>query len=158
MTALGAPHTWRDLAQQRLQAYALRAVEIVRRIPPLKWLLLTPLIARPGYLFATAVGYTWGAIVSTGAITETGKTATHRGVILASGCPNWAFARGGNTIGAVYITRDNVSEGTLEHEAVHREQWRRYGMAMAVLYIAEGKNPHTNRFEIEAGLENGNYA
>lgn len=147
----------RDRMQNRLQASAIRATEAVRAIPPLKWLLLTPIVARPGYLVATAVGFAWGSIVSIGAVAETGTTETHRGVILASGCPRWAFARGGNTIGGVYLTRDNVSAAVLEHEAVHREQWRKYGLAMAVLYIAAGSDPLKNRFEIEAGLEKGNY-
>ena len=149
--------TLRDRIQNRLQASAIRASNAVRAIPPLKWLLLTPLITRPGYAFATAVGFAWGSILSVGSIVETGKTADHGGVILASGCPSWAFARGGTTIGGVYLTRDNVSAAVLEHEAVHREQWRRYGLALAVLYIAAGTDPLKNRFEIEAGLEKGNY-
>lgn len=147
----------RERVQNRLQASAIRATEAVRAIPPLKWLLLTPIVTRPGYLFATAVGFAWGSIVSVGAIAETGATDSHGGVILARGCPKWAFARGGNTIGGVYLTRNNVSAAVLEHEAVHREQWRRYGLAMAVLYIAAGTDPLKNRFEIEAGLEKGNY-
>lgn len=158
MTPIRERQSIRERVQNRLQAYAICATNAVRHVPGLKWLLLTPIVARPGYLFATAIGYAWGAIVSTGMIAETGKTDTHGGVILASGCPRWAFARGGNTIGAVYITRDNASDAVLEHEAVHREQWRKYGLAMAVLYIAAGTNAGTNRFEIEAGLEKGNYA
>jgi hypothetical protein len=45
----------------------------------------------------------------------------------------------------------------LEHEAVHREQWRRYGLAMPLLYLAAGSEARTNRFEVEAGLEKGGY-
>ena len=147
----------RDRLLNRLQASAIRAINVVNRVPPLKWLLLTPLVTRPGYVFATAVGFAWGSIVSTGEIAESGTTETDGGVILASGCPRWAFARGGNTIGGVYLTRNNVSPLVLAHEAVHREQWRRYGLAMAVLYIAAGSDALSNRFEIEAGLANGGY-
>jgi hypothetical protein len=80
------------------------------------------------------------------------------GVIVTRGCPAWAFGRGGTTIGAVYLTRDNVSPAVLEHEAVHRAQWRRYGLAFIPLYIAAGADARTNRFEIEAGLTKGGYS
>ena len=36
-------------------------------------------------------------------------------------------------------------------------QWRRYGFLMPLLYLLAGRNPLTNRFEILAGLEDGNY-
>jgi hypothetical protein len=71
--------------------------------------------------------------------------------------PRWSFGRGGTTIGAVYLTRDNHSPAVIEHEAVHRAQWRTYGLAFIPLYIAAGTDAHTNRFEIEAGLEAGGY-
>jgi len=71
--------------------------------------------------------------------------------------PQWAFGRGGTTVGAVYLTRENVSPSILEHEAVHRAQWKKYGLAMIPLYIAAGQNARTNRFEIEAGLRKGGY-
>jgi len=45
----------------------------------------------------------------------------------------------------------------LRHEAVHARQWRRYGFLMPILYLAAGFDPLTNRFEILAGLEDGNY-
>jgi hypothetical protein len=57
----------------------------------------------------------------------------------------------------VYLTRDAASDPVLEHEAVHREQWRRYGLAMPLLYLAAGSEARTNRFEVEAGLEKGGY-
>jgi hypothetical protein len=57
----------------------------------------------------------------------------------------------------VYLTRDAVSDRVLEHEAVHRAQWRRYGLAMPLLYLAAGPEARTNRFEVEAGVEKGGY-
>ncbi|MGW0175385.1 hypothetical protein ACWDUM_16275 [Rhodococcus sp. NPDC003322] len=71
----------------------------------------------------------------------------------------FGFARGGTTVGAVYLTRTNVSPAMLRHEAVHAEQWARYGLTFAVRYLAEEiRRPrHRNRFEIEAGLRDGGY-
>jgi hypothetical protein len=45
----------------------------------------------------------------------------------------------------------------LEHEAIHKAQWKRYGLAFIPLYIAAGSPALTNRFEVEAGLEKGGY-
>ncbi|NYF10320.1 hypothetical protein HDC94_001476 [Leifsonia sp. AK011] len=120
----------------------------------MRWLravLLSPVIARPGYWFATASGFVWGAILSRFRISRQG------GVIVARGMPTWAFGRGGTTIGAVYLTSTTVSDSVLEHEAVHRAQWRRYGLAFVPLYVMAGQNPLANRFEIEAGLKKGGY-
>ncbi|HRN29474.1 MAG TPA: Fe-S oxidoreductase [Terrimesophilobacter sp.] len=108
-------------------------------------------MARPGYWFATACGALWGGILSLGRVRRRG------GVWVARGMPRWAFGRGGTTIGAFYLTRDAVSPDVLEHEAVHRAQWRRYGLALIPLYLAAGQDAIRNRFEIEAGLEKGGY-
>ncbi len=113
--------------------------------------LLSPVIARPGYWFVTLCGLIWGTVVSLGRIRSDG------GVIVARKCPRWAFGRGGTTIGAVFLTHDLVGAATLEHEAVHRAQWKKYGLAFIPLYIAAGVPAVTNRFEIEAGLEKGGY-
>ena len=40
---------------------------------------------------------------------------------------------------------------------MHKRQWERYGFLMPVLYLLAGRDPLRNRFEIEAGLEDGNY-
>ncbi|MGB3840589.1 MAG: GNAT family N-acetyltransferase [Rhodanobacter sp.] len=45
----------------------------------------------------------------------------------------------------------------LRHEGVHKQQWLRYGFLMPVLYLFAGRNALRNRFEIEAGLEDGGY-
>ena len=61
-------------------------------------------------------------------------------------------------MGGCFLTgADAVSDALLRHEAVHARQWRRYGFLMPLLYLAAGFDPLTNRFEILAGLEDGNY-
>jgi len=121
------------------------------RVPAVRRVLLHPAVARPGYWLATAAGLVWGGLMSRGRIRRTG------GVILARGCPAWSFGRGGTTIGAVYLTKSSLSRAVLEHEAVHRAQWKQYGLAFIPLYIAAGTDARTNRFEIEAGLHKGGY-
>lgn len=128
-----------------------RAVERLARVRWLRAVMLHPLIARPGYWFATAMGLLWGAILSGFRLRREG------GVIVARGLPRWAFGRGGTTIGAVYLTNTNITPNILEHEAVHRAQWKRYGLAFIPLYIAAGQDGRRNRFEIEAGLKKGGY-
>ncbi len=114
-------------------------------------MLLWPAIAVPGYWFATLCGAIWALLLGGWPLRRRG------GVLVASGLPGWAFGRGGTTIGAVYLTARNVSPGVLEHEAVHRAQWRRYGLAFPLLYVAAGQDARRNRFEVEAGLEKGGY-
>ncbi len=104
-----------------------------------------------GYWYATLVGVVWGSLLSTGRIERHGRLFVFRGL------PKWAFGRGGNCVGACYLTDQNVTPDVLEHEEVHRQQWRRYGMAMPILYWFAGRDPLKNRFEIEAGLEKGGY-
>ncbi|MET4781699.1 hypothetical protein [Glaciihabitans sp. UYNi722] len=120
-------------------------------VPGLRRILISAVIARPGYWFATVSGVVWGGILSRGQLRSEG------GVVVAQGCPRWAFGRGGTTIGAVYLTHDNVSLPVLRHEAVHRAQWKHYGLAFIPLYLAAGAFAQLNRFEVEAGLEDGGY-
>jgi hypothetical protein len=108
-------------------------------------------LSRAGYLYATAVGLVWGGLLSTGRVERRG------GLIVFRGLPDWAFGRGGSCVGGCYLTRDNVSDAILEHEAVHKRQWQHYGMLFPLFYSAAGRNPLTNRFEIEAGLDKGGY-
>jgi len=111
---------------------------------------LWPPIARPGYWFATLCAFLWGCL-------WLGHFQRRGGLHFFSGLPRWAFGRGGTTVGAIFLTRSAVSDEVLEHEAVHKAQWRRYGLAMIPLYIAAGRDPLTNRFEREAGLVKGGY-
>lgn len=108
-------------------------------------------LARLGYLYASAVGFVWGSIWSTGEVRRID------GLWVFTGMPRWTFGRGGSCVGSCYLTDRNVSVAVLRHERVHRAQWRRYGMAMPILYLLAGRDPLKNRFEIEAGLEDGGY-
>lgn len=130
---------------------AAAAVNRLARVKPVRAIGLHPVVARPGYWLATAAGVTWGALLGGFRVSKRG------GVIVCAGLPRWAFGRGGTTIGAAYLTRDNTSDSVLEHEAVHRAQWKKYGLAFIPLYLAAGRDAHRNRFEIEAGLEKGGY-
>ncbi|TPX06684.1 hypothetical protein FJ656_00020 [Schumannella luteola] len=119
-------------------------------VPGLRRALLWPAVARPGYWFATGCAFVWGTVLI-------GRHRSGHGLHIIQGLPRWAFGRGGTTIGAVYLTRDNVADRVLQHEAVHMRQWRHYGLSMPVLYLAAGFVARTNRFEVEAGLREGGY-
>ncbi|MFF2496109.1 Fe-S oxidoreductase [Agromyces sp. NPDC058064] len=108
-------------------------------------------ISRLGYWWATAVGFTWGFIWSTGPIRR------RNGLVVFTGMPSWTYGRGGSCVGGCYLTGANDGDRVLGHEAVHREQWRKYGMLFPLLYLIAGRDPLRNRFEIEAGLEAGGY-
>ncbi len=108
-------------------------------------------LANAGYLFATAVGFAWGGLLSTGPVKRVDGLWVFRGL------PRWAFRRGGVCVGGCYLTRDNAGPRVLRHERVHQQQWRRYGFAMPLLYFLAGNDPLKNRFEIEAGLADGGY-
>ncbi|MGO4692562.1 Fe-S oxidoreductase [Glaciibacter sp. 2TAF33] len=108
-------------------------------------------LSRAGYLYATAVGLLWGSVWSTGRVERRG------GLIVFRGLPKWAFGRGGSCVGGCYLTNHNVSDDVLEHEAVHKRQWQRYGMVFPLLYLLAGRDPLKNRWEIQAGLAKGGY-
>lgn len=124
---------------------------LVRRLRWLRPVALSPVVARPGYWFATLCALLWGGVLSRFRLRREG------GLIVAPHLPRWAYGRGGTTVGAVYLTTDNVSVPILEHEAVHRAQWRRYGLAFIPLYVEAGQDARANRFEVEAGLRKGGY-
>ncbi len=108
-------------------------------------------VSLAGYWWATAVGFAWGFLWSRGRI------EVRRGLIVFRGMPRWTFGRGGSCVGACYLTDRNDSDTVLGHEVVHRAQWRTYGLLFPILYLMSGRDPLTNRFEIEAGLEAGGY-
>ncbi len=136
---------WRAEAERILA----RGRRFDRRLP--SFLLRSPL-SRLGYWWASAVGGVWGMLWSTGEIER------RHGLLVFRGMPRWTYARGGQCVGGCFLTGDEPpSEAVLRHEAVHRRQWLRYGMLMPLLYLAAGRDPLRNRFEIEAGLEDGNY-
>lgn len=117
----------------------------------LKRILLDEALTRPGYLYATAVGLVWGFVWSTGRVERVD------GLFIFTGMPKWTFGRGGSCVGSCYLTDSNVSPDVLDHEAVHRAQWQKYGTWFPLLYLLAGRDPLKNRFEIEAGLEKGGY-
>lgn len=135
----------------RIERAAAAVVRGAVAVPGLRRFLLMPVIARPGYWFATGCAFVWGTVL-------VGRHRSSHGLHVIHRLPRWAFGRGGTTIGAVYLTRDGTGDRVLEHEAVHKQQWRHYGMSMPILYLAAGHVATTNRFEVEAGLAKGGYA
>ncbi|QCQ18065.1 Fe-S oxidoreductase [Microbacterium sp. RG1] len=124
-----------------------RAVE--RWIP--SFLLDSPISAL-GYAYGCAVGWIWGTLWSRGRVERRGRLFVFRGM------PSWAFPRGGVCVGHCFLTGDGrIDDRLLAHESVHERQWRRFGMLMPILYSLAGRDPLQNRFEIEAGLADGNY-
>jgi len=114
-------------------------------------ILFDSLISRAGYLYATAFGLVWGSVWSTGRVEK------RAGLFVFRGMPRWTFRRGGVCVGGCYLTDQNVTTAVLEHEAVHKRQWQRFGMIFPLLYAIAGRNPLKNRYEIQAGLEKGGY-
>jgi len=136
---------WRPAAERALA----RGRRIDRLIPGI---LLDSPVSLVGYAYGNAVGWIWGGLWSTGRIER------RAGLWVFRGMPSWTFARGGVCVGGCYLTGDApIDDRVLRHEAVHKTQWRRYGMLMPLLYLLAGRDPLTNRFEIEAGLADGNY-
>jgi hypothetical protein len=136
---------WRPAAELALA----RGRRFDRRIP--SFLLRSP-ISRVGYWWGTAVGWIWGSLWSTGPVER------RAGLWVFQGMPNWTFNRGGVCVGGCFLTGDaRPSDAMLRHEAVHKAQWLRYGFLLPALYFLAGRDPLRNRFEIEAGLEDGNY-
>jgi hypothetical protein len=113
-------------------------------------LVTAPPLARGGARIATKAARLWGRILG-------GDERTEGELHVITGLPKWAFGRGGTTVGATYLTHASDAPSVLEHEDVHRRQWERYGLWFIPMYFAAGQDAHTNRFEIEAGLEKGGY-
>jgi len=112
---------------------------------------LSPTVSRPGYGLVAGLAFVWGSLLGRFHVSYQG------GLLISAGMPRWAFGRGGTTVGPVYLTNHNINPGILEHEAVHREQWEKYGLTFIPLYIEEGQDATRNRFEVEAGLAKGGY-
>lgn len=144
MTA-ALPAGWRERAQRAVA----RGATLDSHLPG--FLLDSPL-SLVGSWWGTTVGWVWGALWSTGQVQR------REGLWVFTGMPEWAFGRGGVCVGGCYLTGSaRVTDRVLRHEAVHARQWRRYGFLMPLLYLQAGRHPLTNRFEIMAGLEDGNY-
>lgn len=138
-----------ESARVRTAPGAQRAASSERFIPG--FLLDSPL-SRLGYLYGSSIGWVWGSLWSTGKIEKRGEMWVFRGM------PSWTFKRGGICVGTCFLTGDGrIDDRIIRHETVHKRQWQRYGMLMPILYLLAGRNPLRNRFEIEAGLADGNY-
>lgn len=139
------PADWRTGAD-RAMAHGRRADLLIPRF------LLDSRVSMAGYAYATTVGWVWGSLWSTGRVEK------RAGMWVFRGMPRWTFPRGGVCAGGCYLTGDEVvTDHVLRHEAVHKRQWQHYGFLMPLLYRLAGRDPLRNRFEIEAGLEDGNY-
>ncbi|GAA3038450.1 Fe-S oxidoreductase [Microbacterium dextranolyticum] len=139
------PAGWRERAD-RAVARGAALDDLIPRV------LLDSPVSLLGYAWGTTIGWAWGGLWSTGRVERRG------GLWVFTGMPGWTFGRGGVCVGGCYLTGDaRVTDAVLRHEAVHARQWRRYGFLMPLLYLLAGRNPLTNRFEILAGLEDGNY-
>ncbi|WP_353988300.1 Fe-S oxidoreductase [Ruicaihuangia caeni] len=139
------------LAVRAAEAAANGVVQAGRRIPGVRDLLLNPLVTGLGFAAATVFGVVWGGVLGGGRI------RVRNGMLVITGLPAWAFGRGGTTVGAAFLTDRIPPDRVMRHERVHKEQWRHYGMVLPVLYLAAGRDPLRNRFEIEAGLRDGGY-
>lgn len=145
MTQWHIPRDWREQADAALE----RGRRQDRWIPP--FLLDSP-ISTLGFWWGRSIGWSWGLLLSRGRIER------RQGLWVFRGLPNWAFGRGGVCVADCFLTGEaRPTDVVLRHEAVHAQQWRRYGALMPVLYLLAGRNPLRNRFEIEAGLQDGNY-
>jgi len=139
------PPGWREAAERAVA----RGQRIESLIPDV---LLDSPVSRVGYWYGTTVGWIWGSLWSTGRVEK------RAGLWVFRGMPTWTFPRGGVCAGGCFLTGDApVTDHLLRHESVHKRQWERYGFLMPLLYALSGRNPLRNRFEIEAGLEDGNY-
>lgn len=139
------PAGWRAAAERAV----MRGRKVDRGIPDF---LLDSRLSRAGYWYGTTVGWIWGTLWSTGRVEK------RDGLWVFRGMPRWTHARGGVCVGGCFLTGDGrITERLLAHEAVHKRQWQRYGFLMPFLYLFAGRDPLRNRFEIEAGLEDGNY-
>ncbi|MFV0374404.1 Fe-S oxidoreductase [Microbacterium sp.] len=135
--------------EQRAARAVARGERLDRLLPGV---LLDSPVSRLGFWWGTAVGWAWGSLWSTGRVCRRGD------LWVFTGMPSWTFGRGGVCVGRCYLTgAAPVTAAVLRHEAEHARQWRRYGMLLPLLYLLAGRNPLTNRFEVLAGLEDGNY-
>ncbi|GAB3276803.1 Fe-S oxidoreductase [Microbacterium sp. Root53] len=147
------PHAELDALPRAIRTGAERALRRGERVDGLlPRILLDSPVSLVGYAWGTAIGWVWGTLWSTGPVER------REGLWVFRGLPKWAFPRGGVCVGGCFLTGDGpVTAELLRHEAVHRDQWRRYGFLMPLLYLLAGRDPLRNRFEIAAGLRAGGY-
>lgn len=82
-------------------------------------------------------------------------------VMVCSSAPFFLHGKGGTQVGDTFVTsadRNVISNEVIEHEMVHKEQQRRYGLLFIPLYFSQSViNGCENSFEEEAGFAKGHY-
>ena len=145
MSPATPPDGWRERADRAVH----RGERLDRFLPAV---LIDSPIRSAGSLYATGVAWLWGGLLSTG------RVERRRRLWVCRGLPAWAsITLTFTAIIFVVFAQLRFDRTVLRHEAVHRRQWQKYGMLMPLLYAIAGRDPLRNRFEIEAGLEDGRY-
>lgn len=106
------------------------------------------LLTLPYTLAGLAWGLAWG-----------GRPRWRRGCIVECAPMRGGYARGGITVGSVWLHGGLSGDDRLAHESVHATQWALFGPFLPPLYwIAELLWPlQRNPFERWAGLARGGY-
>lgn len=82
-------------------------------------------------------------------------------LMVCSDAPVFLHGKSGTQIGDTYVTsydRTSINDTLIEHEAVHKEQQRHYGLLFVPLYFSQSViNGCNNTFEEEAGFDKGSY-
>ena len=138
------PAGWRDAADRAVA----RGRRVDRFLP-----FLDSRFSRAGYVYGTAVGWIWGSLWSTGRVEK------RAGLWVFRGMPRWAFRRGGVCVGGCFLTGDDaVSDRVLAPRSRARAAVAAAtASSCRCCTCSPGRDPLRNRFEIEAGLEDGNY-
>ncbi|MEJ5866613.1 hypothetical protein WDV85_02525 [Pseudokineococcus sp. 5B2Z-1] len=107
-------------------------------------------------LVPTAAALAWG-------VAHGGRPVVGRDLLVECGGMRRGYARGGTTVGSVWLHGGLGGPERRRHEARHADQWAVLGpLLMPALYGLEaaltGADPRRSRFERHAGLEDGGYA
>lgn len=81
-------------------------------------------------------------------------------MMTCSSTPSWIHFSGGTAFGDTFVTsrdRSKLNDELMEHEAVHKEQERHYGIMFIPLYLMEQAKPGCNSWEEEASYKKGSY-
>lgn len=110
--------------------------------------LLRFVLTLPYSIIGVAWGLAWG-----------GRLRMHRGFFIECSSMRGGYARGGITIGSVWLCGTLNDAARLRHESVHATQWAIFGPLFPLLYwLAELLLPvERNPFERWAGLRDGGY-
>ena len=109
-------------------------------------------ISRPGYWTATAVGFTWGFLWSTGP-----DRASARASWCSRACRSGRSAAAGRASAAATSPIATRATWCSTTRSCTSGSGARTACSFPLLYLFAGRDPLRNRFEIEAGLETGGY-